>query len=289
MNSLLMRTNTKTKLSLTVPRLKMTAMVAETSKLGTEQPESTTHTYQSIEHLVKELRALSMNSQSELDEVNCYLTKLEELSIPEPEKEDPIMTFDLENLRQAIRETVVLSDRYKAACKSMEHYLSKLEAYCTDTTRGASATAAMDDALENNHEMKSLLKYVDRCIARCCSHVDEYGCKYKDLSNCLGVIIDKYCELHPTTAEPFPRCFPWNIDIFLFGEPDDQRSECPPLFSKRSELEGIQEKVDTIVSNTGHIKKVFLDLERIDIDSQSCHGDTVVRGTLSSLPEMTQL
>lgn len=272
-----------------------TAVAADTPQERADQ-QATTSAAESIEYLVKKLRAISSSSQKELENVNNYLSKLD-VDQGQPlsaEQDDPIMAFDLENLKQAIRETVMLSGRYTAACKSMEHYLSNLETYCNgdkvavDCTQDSTATSK---SFPDEHEIKSSLKYVDRCISRCCAHMGEYGRKCRDLNDFLGDIIDKYCKvnLSPNLVEEHVYVFESICcpAVQLFGETDDQSSEKPPLYAKLAVFQNTWKLIVSVVEKSERIKQELLDLEKMEIDIQqdtlSSRGE---RSVASSHPEM---
>ena len=245
--------------------------------------QATTSTAGRVEYLVKKLRAVSSSSQKELENVNDYLSKLE-VDKGQPEQNDPIMAFDLENLKQAIRETITVSGRYMAACKSMEHYLLNLETYCN----GAKATVdhiqdsiVTSKSFPDEHEIKSLLNFVHRCITRCCTHVDEYGHKYKGLNDFLGVIIDKYCVVSPSLVEERALKSDCCSIEWLFNKPDDQNSEKPPLHAKLNILKNAQTLAVSVVKHSENVKRELLDLENMETDVEPRSDTSSVQGEKS--------
>ena len=150
----------------------------------------------SVANLIKELRTVSTDSLRELDEVNQYLEKLagKDDATWTTEINDPIMTFDLENLRQAFRETITLSGKYKDACENLEHYLLKLSEEHAGEAQAPSRSAKLSvNKVVTTQRGEILLDYVTRGIAHCCTHVDEYGSKFNDLNAHISEILDKYC------------------------------------------------------------------------------------------------
>ena len=212
----------------------------------------------SVENVVRELRAVSTNSLRKLDEVNQYLEKLEkDDAMWNTETDDPIMTFDLENLRQAFRETIMLSGRYKAACKNLEHYLLKLEEH----TRAAVQSGVNEEKLAGAitiNDSEPLFDCVSRCITRCCTHVGNCGSKYKNLDSCLREIIDTYC-----TSKIKEQCGTQYLlsllqSLSILNIQNDQNF---PLYVQKAELENARRMVMAAMKDSEIAKTKWTQLD----------------------------
>lgn len=205
--------------------------------------------------LIKELRSISFDSQKKLDEVNQYLEELENDDAKwSTETNDPIMTFNLENLRQAFRETVMLSGRYKAACKTLERYLLKLEEH-TRATCAIQSGIHGDKLAEAIDETEPLLGRIDQCITRCCDRVDECGSKYGELNAQLTSIIDKY--FRPKTIKySMMDTVPYFLSFLLPSTIQNSQTDSnkQSLHVQQAELEKARQLVMAVVDGSKIIK-----------------------------------
>ena len=230
-----------------------TEMAAVSSEeLGSHDKAEQT-TAECVVNLIKKLRDISTKSLIELKEVNQFFEKLEIDDSANGkilwgrETDDPIMTFDLENLRQAFREAIILSGGYKAACKNLERHLLKLEEH--------HSSGAQSPCLRMEREFSC----VARCISRCCVHVDEYGSNYNDVKRRLCDIIDKYCTPH--IKEQSGVQYFWSLlqSLSILND-QTEYSQDIPLHSQLMELEKAKKMTMAVVEGSKIAKKRWLEL-----------------------------
>lgn len=213
---------------------------------------------ENVSKMIEELRGISTDSQEQLDEVNQYLEKLEKDDAKwNPEVNDPIVAFNLENLRQAFRETITFTRRYKAACKTLDHYLLKLEQHI----------CAIEDKLMDVNAMdgnEPLMDCITQCIDRCCTQVGEYGSKYDCLNTQLNAILSKYCAPQAVSNDV---TYLWCVSMpgFLQSLFEDSQTDSnkQPLHAQIAELQTARQKVTEVTENSKIIKTRWIGQQEV--------------------------